>query len=66
MCDYDHKQQVEARGYALLAAVDENTPVKFQPYDVSKEIQSLKLGKACGFDNISDVSDTLQEDLLFI
>jgi hypothetical protein len=37
---------------ALLATVDENTPVSFQPCDVSKEIKSLKLGKACGFDVI--------------
>jgi hypothetical protein len=43
---------VEAEVKPLLATVDEDTPVKFQSYDVSKEIQSLKLGKACGFDGI--------------
>jgi hypothetical protein len=66
ICDYGHKQQVEASGHALLATVDEDTPVKFQSCDISKEIQSLKLGNACGFDNISDVSGTLQEEILFI
>jgi hypothetical protein len=36
----------------LLATVDEDMPVNFRPSDVSKEIQTLKLGKACGFDGI--------------
>jgi hypothetical protein len=44
--DHDHKRQVEARVYALLPTVDEDTPVKFRRCDVSKEIQYLKLGKA--------------------
>jgi hypothetical protein len=43
---------VEAKVGSLLATIDEDTPVKFQSCDVSKEIQSLKLGKACGFDGI--------------
>jgi hypothetical protein len=37
---------------ALLATVDEDIPVKFRPCEASKEIKSLKLGKACGFDDI--------------
>jgi hypothetical protein len=48
---------VEAKAEALLATVDENTLVKFRPCDVSKEIiHYLKLGKACGFDNIPNES----------
>jgi hypothetical protein len=35
---------VEAQVEALLAIVDEDSPVNFRPCDVSKEIQSLKLG----------------------
>jgi hypothetical protein len=37
-----------------LATVDEDTPVKFWPCYVLKEIQSLKVGKACGFDGITN------------
>jgi hypothetical protein len=37
---------------ALLATVDEETPVNFRLCDVSKEIQSLKLEKACSYDGI--------------
>jgi hypothetical protein len=43
---------VEAQVKALLATVYEDIPVHFRPCGVSKEIQSLKLGKACGFDDI--------------
>jgi hypothetical protein len=43
---------VEAQGKALLATVDEDSPVKFRPSDVSKEIQSSKSVKARGFDGI--------------
>jgi hypothetical protein len=43
---------VGAQVEAPLANVDEGSPVNFRPCDVSKEIQSLKLGKACGFDDI--------------
>jgi hypothetical protein len=44
---------VEAEVEALLATVDdEDIPVNFRPCDVSKEVESLKLGKACGFDSI--------------
>jgi hypothetical protein len=39
---------VEAQVEALLAIIDEDIPVNFQPYDISKEI-SLKLGMAYGF-----------------
>jgi hypothetical protein len=52
LCDYDHRQQVEATINALLATIDKDTPVEFQPCDVSKEIQSLKLRKAYGLDAI--------------
>jgi hypothetical protein len=40
---------VAAEVEALLTTVDEDIPANFQPCDISKEIQSLKLGKACGF-----------------
>jgi hypothetical protein len=43
---------VEAQVEVPLATVDEDIPVNFCPCDVLKEIQSLKLGKACGFDDI--------------
>jgi hypothetical protein len=52
VCDTDHERRVEARIQALLTTVDETAPVKFRPCDVSKEIRSLKLGKACGIDDI--------------
>jgi hypothetical protein len=43
------------------------TPVNFRPCDFSKERQSLKLGKVCGFDGIPmNVSGIFQEDLLCI
>jgi hypothetical protein len=38
---------------ALLATVNEDTPVNFRTCGVSKKkIQSLKLGKACSFGDI--------------
>jgi hypothetical protein len=43
---------VEAQVEALLATVGEDTPVNFRPCGVSKQIQSLKLEKACDFDGI--------------
>jgi hypothetical protein len=43
---------VEVKAEVLLATVDEETPVNFRSYDVSKEIQSLKLGKTSGLDLI--------------
>jgi hypothetical protein len=43
---------VEAQVEGLLATVDEDVPVNFRPRDVSKKVQSLKLGKACSFDDI--------------
>jgi hypothetical protein len=41
--------------HALLPTVDEDTLVKFQPSDVSNEMQYLKLGKVCGSDGIPNV-----------
>jgi hypothetical protein len=52
LCDSDHERRVVARAQALLTTADENSSVKFRPCDVSKEIRSLKLGKACGMDGI--------------
>jgi hypothetical protein len=52
MCDSDHRRHVEAQVEALLATVDEDIPVNFWPCDVSKEIHSLELWKACGSDGI--------------
>jgi hypothetical protein len=43
---------MEAQVEALLTAINECTPVNFQPCDVSKEIQSLILGKSYGFHDI--------------
>jgi hypothetical protein len=37
---------------ALLSTICEDIPVNFLPCDLSKEVLSLKLGKACGFDDI--------------
>jgi hypothetical protein len=55
---------VEAQVEAQLATIDEDIPVNFRPCDISKEIQSLKLGKACGFDGIPN--EFVQEDLMCI
>jgi hypothetical protein len=41
LCDCDHRRHMEAQVEALLATIDEDTPVNFWPYDVSKETQSL-------------------------
>jgi hypothetical protein len=54
LCDYDHRPHVEAQVEALLVTVSEDIPVNFWPCDVSKEIQSLKLGKACSFDCVTN------------
>jgi hypothetical protein len=54
VCDTDHKRWVEARVQALLTIVDETPPVKFRRCDFSEEIRSLKLGKSCGIDGISN------------
>jgi hypothetical protein len=43
---------VDATVQALLATVDEGTRLEFRLCDVSKEMQYLTLGKACGFDGI--------------
>jgi hypothetical protein len=50
--DYDHKRRVKSWVQALLATVDKDTPVKYRPCDISKEVQFLKSGKACRFDGI--------------
>jgi hypothetical protein len=50
--DCDHGKHVDTKIEALLVTVSEDTPVNLRLCDVSKEIQSLKLGKACGFDCI--------------
>jgi hypothetical protein len=43
---------VEGTTKALLVTVDEGTCVIFRLCDVSKELQHLKFGKACGLDGI--------------
>jgi hypothetical protein len=58
LCDCDHRKQVEAKVQALLANNDEGTPVKFRPCGTLKEIQYLKLEKACGLDGILASSKT--------
>jgi hypothetical protein len=50
--DADYERQVDARVQALLTTVEENPSVNFRPCDVSREIRSLKVGKACGIDGI--------------
>jgi hypothetical protein len=58
---------VEAQVETLLAGVSEDIPVYFRPCDISKEMQSLKLGKACGLMAFQiNVSCIFQEDLLCI
>jgi hypothetical protein len=52
LCDLGHERRVEAKVQVVLNTVDEAPPGKFRPSDVSKEIRSLKLGKACGLDGI--------------
>jgi hypothetical protein len=54
LCDCNHRRHVEAEVEALLATVDVDIPVNCRPCDISKKIQSLKLGKACGFYGISN------------
>jgi hypothetical protein len=51
-CVTDHRRYVQAKVKALLVTIDEDTPVKFRPCDVSEEIHPLNLGEACGFDGI--------------
>jgi hypothetical protein len=66
LCDTDHERRVEARVQALLTTAGENSSVNFRLCDVSKEIRSLKLGKACGIDGIpNECLRQFQEDLLF-
>jgi hypothetical protein len=57
---------VEAQVEALLATVSGDNPVKFWPCDVSKTIESLKLGKVCGFDGIPSECVIFQGDLLCV
>jgi hypothetical protein len=37
LCDYHHRWHLEAQVEVLLATEDEDIPVHFQPYDVSKK-----------------------------
>jgi hypothetical protein len=53
-CVTDHKRNVVAQVETPGAIVDEDVPVNFRRCDVSKEILTLKLGKVCGFDDISN------------
>jgi hypothetical protein len=46
---------VEAKVEALLTSIDKDIPIKFRPSEVSKEIQFLKSGKACGFYGIPNI-----------
>jgi hypothetical protein len=43
---------VAAKVEVLLATINEDTPINFRPHNISNEIQSFKLEKACGFDGI--------------
>jgi hypothetical protein len=56
LCDCDHRRHVEAQVEALLATINGDIPVNFQPCDVVNEIQSLELGKAYGFVGIPNES----------
>jgi hypothetical protein len=64
LCDCHHRGHVEAQVEVPMTTVDEDIPVIFRPCDVSKEIQSLKLRKAHGFDGIRN--ECVQEDHLCI
>jgi hypothetical protein len=59
-----HRGHVEAEVEALMTTVDEDILVNFRPCGVSKEIHSLKLGKACGFYDIPN--ECAQKDHLCI
>jgi hypothetical protein len=48
----NHERWVEAEVQALLETVDKKPPQRKRPCDVQKLIISLKLGKACGIDDI--------------
>jgi hypothetical protein len=63
-CVTDYSRHVGAQVEALLATVDEDIPLNFLPCDASKEIRSLKLGKARGVDGTPD--ECVQEDILCI
>jgi hypothetical protein len=52
LCDCDYRRHTGAQFEAVLATVGEDIHVNFRLYEVSKEIQSLKLGKTCSFDDI--------------
>jgi hypothetical protein len=54
LSDCNHRRHVEARVKALLATADGDTLVNLWSCDVSKLIRSLKLGKPCCFDDISN------------
>jgi hypothetical protein len=58
---------VEAQVKALLATVNEDIPVNFQPSDVSNEIISLKLGEVMVLTAFQiNIYGILQEDFLCI
>jgi hypothetical protein len=52
LCDCDRKQHVETEVESLLAIVVEDIRVNIRSCGIRIEIQSLKVGKACGFDGI--------------
>jgi hypothetical protein len=52
LCDENHERWVEARVQALLEAVDNNSSERIRPCDLEKLINSLKLKKACGINDI--------------
>jgi hypothetical protein len=52
LCNCERRRHAEAQVEDPVATADEDTPVNFWPCDVSKDIQSLKLEMACGFDGI--------------
>jgi hypothetical protein len=54
LSDENHEWQVEAIVQALLETVYKNPPQRIRPCDVQKLLKSLKLGKACGIDGISN------------
>jgi hypothetical protein len=56
LCDFYHWWLVEAQVEALLATVCEDIHVYFWLCDIWKEIQSLKLRKARGFEGIPNES----------
>jgi hypothetical protein len=52
LCDENHERRVEARVQALFEAEGNDTPERIRPCDLRKLLNSLKLRKACGIDDI--------------